>query len=70
MDSAYEESLFYELKKTGLKVEKQKTLPLVYEKVKLNIGYKVDIIIDNKVILEIKSVEATNDIHMAQVITF
>ena len=70
LESAYEECLFYELKKTGLKVEKQKPLPLVYENVKLEIGYRVDIIIENKVIIEIKSVEALNDVHLAQVLTY
>lgn len=70
LESAYEECLFYELKKTGLKIEKQKPLPLVYENVKLEIGYRVDIIIENKVIIEIKSVEALNDVHLAQVLTY
>ncbi|MDB4292768.1 GxxExxY protein [Maribacter sp.] len=70
LESAYEECLFYELKKSGLTVEKQKPLPLVYEEVKLEIGYRVDLIIENKVILEIKSVEALNDVHLAQVLTY
>ncbi len=65
LESAYEECLFYELKKTNLKVEKQKVLPLVYEDVKLEIGYRIDIIIENKVILELKSVEALNNVHLA-----
>ncbi len=70
LESAYEECLFYELKKTNLKVEKQKALPLVYEDVKLEIGYRIDIIIENKVILELKSVEALNDVHLAQTLTY
>lgn len=70
LESAYEECLFYELKKTGLKVEKQKPLPLVYEEVKLEIGYRVDMLVENKVIIEIKSVDALNDIHLAQVLTY
>ncbi len=70
LESAYEECLFYELNKTNLKVEKQKPLPLIYENVKLEIGYRVDIIIENKVIIEIKSVEALNDVHLAQVLTY
>ncbi len=70
LESAYEECLYYELNKIGLKVEKQKPLPLVYENVKLEIGYRVDIIVDNKVIIEIKSVEALNDVHLAQVLTY
>lgn len=70
LESAYEECLFYELKKTGLYVEKQKTLPLVYEEVKLDIGYRIDIIIESKLIIEIKSVETLNDVHFAQLLTY
>ncbi len=70
LESAYEECLFYELMKTGLDIQKQKGLPLVYEDVKLDIGYRIDIIIENKLILEIKSVEALNDIHFAQWLTY
>ena len=70
LESAYEECLFYELKKTGLVVEKQKVLPLVYEEVRLDVGYRIDIIVENKLILEIKSVEALNDVHFAQLLTY
>jgi GxxExxY protein len=70
LESAYEECLFYELMKTGLDIQKQKALPLVYEEVKLDIGYRIDIVIENKLILEIKSVEALNDIHFAQLLTY
>ena len=70
LENAYEECLFYELMKTGLDIQKQKGLPLVYEEVKLDIGYRIDIIIENKLILEIKSVEALNDIHFAQLLTY
>jgi len=70
LESAYEECLFYELKKSGLQIEKQKSLPLIYEEVKLDVGYRLDIIVENKLILEIKSVEALNDIHFAQLLTY
>jgi GxxExxY protein len=70
LESAYEECLFYELKKTGLKVEKQKPLPLIYEEVNLEIGYRIDIIIENKFIVEVKSVESLNDVHLAQLLTY
>lgn len=70
LESAYEECLFYELKKTGLDVQKQKALPLFYEEVKLDVGYRIDIIIENKIILEIKSVDALNDVHFAQLLTY
>ncbi|MFN3753116.1 GxxExxY protein [Flavobacterium sp.] len=70
LESAYEECLFYELKKIGLDVQKQKALPLVYEEVKLDVGYRIDIIVENKLIVEIKSVEALNDVHFAQLLTY
>jgi GxxExxY protein len=70
LESAYEECLFYELSKTKLKIEKQKPLPLIYEEVKLECGYRTDIIVENKVVIEIKAVEALNDIHLAQVLTY
>lgn len=70
LESSYEACMFYELNKTGILVEKQKPLPLIYEEVKLDIGYRVDLIIENKVIIEIKSVEALNDVHIAQILTY
>ena len=70
LESAYEECIYYELLKGGLKIEKQKALPLVYEEVKLEIGYRADLLIENKFIVEIKSVEALYDIHLAQVLTY
>ena len=70
LESAYEECLFYELRKIGLRVEKQKPLPLIYEEVKLDVGYRIDIIVENKLIIEIKSVEALNDVHFAQLLTY
>ncbi|MFN3640732.1 MAG: GxxExxY protein, partial [Flavobacterium sp.] len=70
LESAYEECLFYELKKTGLKIDKQKPLPLIYEEVKLEIGYRIDLLIENKLIVEIKSVETLNDVHFAQLLTY
>ena len=70
LESAYEECLYYELKKTELLVEKQKSLPLVYEEVKLDVGYRVDLFINRKVIVEIKAVESLNNVHLAQVLTY
>ena len=70
LESAYEECMFYELKKYNLKVEKQKKLPLVYEEVKLDAGYRIDIIVEDKFIVEIKSVESLNDVHLAQLLTY
>jgi len=70
LESSYEECLFYEIKKSGLFVEKQKPLPLIYQEVKLEIGYRVDLIVDNKLIIEVKAAEALNDVHLAQVLTY
>jgi GxxExxY protein len=70
LESAYQECLFYELQKAGLYVEKQKALPLIYKDIKLDAGYRLDLIVENKVIIEVKSIEALNDIHTAQVLTY
>ena len=70
LESAYEECLFYELKKSGLAVQKQKPLPLIYEEVKLDVGYRIDIVVEDKLILEIKSVDALNEVHFAQLLTY
>jgi GxxExxY protein len=70
LESSYKECLFYELNKSGLYSVKEKALPLVYEEVKLECGYRIDILVENKVIVEVKSVEVLNDIHTAQVLTY
>ena len=70
LESAYLECLYYELKMIGLNVEKQKPLPLIYKEVKLDVGYRLDLIVENKVVIELKSVEALNEVHVAQVITY
>ncbi len=70
LESSYQECLDYELRKSGLYVEKQKALPLIYEDVKLKVGYRIDLLIENKVVVEIKSVDALNDIHLAQILTY
>ena len=70
LESAYEECLYYELLKTGLYIEKQKAMPLIYEDVKMDVGYRLDFLIESKVVVEIKSVETLNDVHLAQVLTY
>jgi len=70
LESSYQECLFYELKKAGLRVEKERPLPLVYEEVKLECGYRVDLFIERKFIVEIKAVDKLNDVHLAQVLTY
>jgi GxxExxY protein len=70
LESSYEECLYYEIRKTGLKVEKQKPLPLTFEDIKLEIGYRVDLLVENKIIVEIKSIDALADIILAQILTY
>ena len=70
LESAYEECLYYELLQSGLNVEKQKPLPLIYKEVKLDAGYRIDLLVEKKVIVEIKSIESLADIHMAQILTY
>ncbi|AZI70004.1 GxxExxY protein [Cloacibacterium normanense] len=70
LESAYEECLFYEISKAGLFVEKQKPMPLIYEEVKLDIGYRIDLLVEKSVVIEVKSCEALNDVHLAQVLTY
>ena len=70
LESAYEECLIYELRTKGLFVERQKPMPLIYESVKMDVGYRLDLIVENKVVIEVKSCESLNDVHLAQVITY
>ena len=70
LESAYKECLFYKLKKEGLFVEKEKAIPLIFEEVKLDCGYRIDLLIENKLIVEIKAVESLNDVHLAQTLTY
>lgn len=70
LESSYEHCLAYELLNRGLKVAVQKPLPLIYKETKLECGYRVDLLVEEKVIVEVKAVEALHDIHLAQVLTY
>ncbi len=70
LESSYKECLYYEISKAGLYVEKEKPMPLIYEEVKMDIGYRLDILVENKLVIEIKSVEVLNDVHLAQILTY
>jgi GxxExxY protein len=70
LESAYEECLHYEINKAGLVVIKQKPMPLIYEEKKLDLGYRIDLYVEDKVIIEIKSVDAINPVHFAQLMTY
>jgi GxxExxY protein len=70
LESAYEACLAFELGRQGLKVEQQKPLPLIYERVKLECGYRIDLLVEGLVVVEIKSVDALAPIHEAQVMSY
>jgi GxxExxY protein len=70
LESAYKECLYYLLCKEGLHIEKEKAIPLIYEEVRLDIGYRLDLLVEQTVVLEIKSVEALTDVHVAQMLTY
>lgn len=70
LESAYRECLYYELLKNGFDVEKEKPMPIVYKEIKLDHGYRMDLLVDRKVVIEIKTIEAFADVHTAQVLTY
>jgi GxxExxY protein len=70
LESAYKECLYYKLLKSGFLIEKEKPMPLIFEEVKLECGYRIDLLVESKVVIEIKSVEAINDVHFAQTLTY
>ena len=70
LESSYKECLAYEMTDDGLYVEKEKAMPLIYREVKLDIGYRIDLFVEQKVVVEIKVVEAFNDVHLAQILTY
>jgi len=70
LESAYQECLFYEIVNSGLIVEKQKVLPIIYKDIKLDYGYRIDLLIENTIVIELKTVEAFTDVHFAQILTY
>ncbi len=70
LESAYKECLYYRLKKEGYSVEKEKSMPLFYKDIKLDFGYRIDILVENKVVIETKSVDSLNEVHVAQTLTY
>ena len=70
LESSYQECLCYQISHSGLFVDKQKGLPLVYNDVRLECGYRIDLLVEKKVVVEVKAVDAFNDIHLAQVLTY
>jgi GxxExxY protein len=70
LESAYRECLYYELIKSGLNTQKEKPMPIIYKEIKLDHGYRIDLLVENKVVIEIKTLEALNEVHTAQVLTY
>ena len=70
LESAYKECMYYKIGKSGLFVEKEKPIPLFFEEVKLECGYRIDLLVENKLVIEVKSVDALNNIHLAQTLTY
>jgi GxxExxY protein len=70
LESAYKECVFYKINEAGLFIEKEKPMPLVFEQVKLDCGYRLDLLVERKLVIEIKAVEALTDVHLAQVLTY
>lgn len=70
LESAYEECLCYELLNRRLKFEKQKPIPIVYKEIKLDCGYRADLIVENEVVVELKAQEAILPVHEAQILTY
>ena len=70
LESAYQECLYYKLVQLGLKVEKEKSMPLIFEEIRLDAGYRIDLLVEGKVVIELKSVDTLNDVHKAQVLTY
>ena len=70
LESVYKECLYYEIIKADIGVEKEKSLPIVYKEIKFECGYRIDLLIENKLVVELKSVEELHDIHLAQILTY
>ncbi|WP_347050554.1 GxxExxY protein [Flavobacterium olei] len=70
LESAYQECLYYEIVNAGLAVERQKILPIIYKDIKLDHGYRIDLLIENKIVIELKTVETFTDVHFAQILTY
>ncbi len=70
LEAVYKECLYYRLVKSGLNVEKEKPIPVVFEEVKMECGYRADLLVEGKVVIEIKSVDAIAEVHLAQTLTY
>lgn len=70
LESAYEECLAFELTKNGLSIKRQQPTPVVYKEIKLDCGYRIDILVENRVVIELKVVDLIHPVHEAQILTY
>ena len=70
LESTYQNCLFYRLNQAGLKVEKEKQLPVIFDGINIECGYRSDLVVEDQIVLELKSIKKLKDIHMAQMITY
>jgi GxxExxY protein len=70
LESCYENALAFELREMGLEVKQQVSMPFIYKEVKQDVGYRIDLVVNNKIIIEVKSVEALVPVHYAQTLTY
>jgi len=70
LESAYQECLLFELQSLGLEVKKEVSLPIIYKTIKLDHGYRIDLLVENEIVLELKTVESFTDVHSAQILTY
>ena len=70
LEKAYQACLAYELRELGLQVQEEVPVPVVYKEVKLDHGYRIDLLVENKLVVELKAIEALTDVHTAQILTY
>lgn len=70
LESTYENALAYDLREMGLEVKQQVPMPFVYKEIKMDVGYRIDLLVEDKVIIEVKSIESLAPIHYAQLLTY
>ena len=70
LENVYKECMYYKIAKAGMCVEREKPMPLIFEEVKLECGYRIDLLVENRIVIELMSVDALNDVHLAQTLTY
>lgn len=70
LESTYENALAYDLREAGLEVKQQAPMPFIYKEIKMDVGYRIDILVENKIIIEVKSIESLAPVHFAQLLTY